>query len=167
MSGGESEAAVTSSGRFFAVLMVAVGLATLVLLWVAVLSPMFSPKGGAPTKDKPAAVSRCSPASPALVDTVAEGLTVTGGGSLKGAYVVKSNDFNKAYFVAANIVGQGLSGQDTGVWVTNSESGQGSVYAVNAFAKEFSDRGDGGQTDAGFSMNDDGAREVEACAKSG
>jgi hypothetical protein len=40
-----------------------------------------------------------------------------------------------------------------------------SIYAVDEVAKEFSDWGDGGQTDAGFSINDDGAQEARACSE--
>ncbi|HWH13285.1 MAG TPA: hypothetical protein VNT51_00955 [Miltoncostaeaceae bacterium] len=52
-----------------------------------------------------------------------------------------------------------------GVWVTNdvSSQGPGLVYAVDPFAEQFSDWGDGDQTDAGFSANDDGVDEAKAC----
>ncbi len=86
-----------------------------------------------------------------------------GGGSLRSAQVVRSADFNSAYFVAADIQGAGLEGpHDIGVWVTNRLDGRG-AFSVNGHANEFSDWGDGGQTDAAFSMSDDGASEAEDC----
>ncbi len=49
--------------------------------------------------------------------------------------------------------------------VTNDLNGGGLIYSVDAVAEEFSDWGPGGQTDAGFSMSDDGAQESVDCAK--
>jgi hypothetical protein len=106
-------------------------------------------------------VSRCNPASAALLSRIEQGLTVYGGGSLANGQTVKSRDFESVYFVAADIQGEGV---EVGVWATNSLT-SGLTYSVNALAKEFSDWGDGGATDARLSMSDDGAAEAEACVR--
>jgi hypothetical protein len=76
---------------------------------------------------------------------------------------VRSGDYEKAYFVAADIEGPGLDGRQVGVWVTDDLGSGGLTYSVNDVAKEFSVWGDGGKTDAQFSMVDSGARAAETC----
>lgn len=110
--------------------------------------------------------TRCKPVNGALVSAISEGPTVDGVGGLRNAQAVQSDDFESAYFVAADLQGEGLEGaNDIGVWVTNDLQAPSSVYAVDEVAKEFSDWGDGGQTEAGFSINDDGAQEARGCAE--
>lgn len=111
----------------------------------------------------PTPASRCQPAPAILLDSIAEGLTVTGGGGLRNGWTVRSDDFEKAHFVAAEITGEGMSGT-VGLWVTNDPASPGTLYSVNAFAKEFSDWADGGSTDAAFNQANDGAREAIDCA---
>ena len=75
-----------------------------------------------------------------MKDAIAEGLTVDGGGSLRGGWIVKSSDFKKVYFVALEVDGPGIDGDgDVGTWATNSRSGAGLIYAVDPVAREFSD----------------------------
>lgn len=107
--------------------------------------------------------SRCQPAPAILLDSIAEGLTVNGGGGLRNGWTVRSDDFEKAHFVAAEITGEGMTGT-IGLWVTNDPASPGALFSVNAFAKEFSDWADGGSTDAAFNQANDGAREAIACA---
>jgi hypothetical protein len=85
-------------------------------------------------------VGRCEKVSSAVLNAIAEGLTVTGGGTLRGGYAVKSKDFSKVYMVAADIQGTGMEGNsEVGVWATNSLDGTGLIFAVDGLAKEFSD----------------------------
>jgi hypothetical protein len=109
-------------------------------------------------------VSQCEAAAPALLAAIGNGLTVTGGASLANGFVVKSRDFQKVYFVAARITGAGMS-DTVGLWATNDPSGGGFVYSIDAFAREFSDWGDGSKTDAHLSESDDGGAAAKACAK--
>lgn len=107
--------------------------------------------------------SRCEPVSAAMVDAIATGLTVNGGGSLRAATAVKSNDHVNAYFIAADIQGPGMMGtKEVGVWTSNSlEPGRGSIAAVDGHAKEFSDWG----TIRDVSQSDDGVSEARSCTK--
>jgi len=113
-----------------------------------------------------AADSRCEPVDDALVSAISDGLTIDGGGSLRNAQAVRSDDFESAYFVAADVQAAGLEGaNDIGIWVTNDLAAPTSIYAVDEVAQEFSDWGDGGQTDARFSASDDGAQAARGCAE--
>jgi hypothetical protein len=112
------------------------------------------------------ASARCVDVSQARVAQIEEGLTVTGGGTLEGAKAVKSDDFSKVYFISAEIQGSGMEGQgEVGTWASNSidANDPGTTYAVDGLAKEFSDWGDGGKTDADLDMSDDGAEESKDC----
>lgn len=110
--------------------------------------------------------SRCRKVPTAVVDAISTGLEVEGGGKLRGARAVRSDDFERAYFVSADIQGPGLEGSDDiATWTTNRLGEGGLIYAVGGLANEFSDWGDGGETDAGFSLEDDGAEESIECAK--
>jgi hypothetical protein len=121
----------------------------------------------APTTTAPptTVASRCEKVSRALLDGIAEGLTVTGGGSLRNGYAVKSNDFSKVYMVAADIQGAGMEGTgEVGVWATNSLELGGLIFAVDSFAKQFSDWGHGDETDANITPSSDGVSEAKECA---
>jgi len=108
---------------------------------------------------------RCEKVSSALLNAIAEGLTVTGGGTLRNGYAVKSKDFAKVYMVAADIQGVGTEGDsDIGVWATNSLDGAGLIFAVDGRAKEVSDWGHGDTTDANITQSSDGVTEAKECA---
>ena len=118
---------------------------------------------------KPAApttvVGRCEKVSSALLNAIAEGLIVSGGGTLREGYAVKSKDFNQVYMVAADIQGTGMEGNsEIGVWATNSLDGSGLILAVDGLAKEFSDWGHGDTTDAHITQSSDGVSEAKECA---
>jgi hypothetical protein len=118
---------------------------------------------------KPAApttvVGRCEKVSSAVLNAIAEGLTVTGGGTLREGYAVKSKDFNQVYMIAADIQGTGMEGNgEIGVWATNSLDGAGGIFAVDGVAKEFSDWGHGDTTDAHITQSSDGVAEAKECA---
>jgi hypothetical protein len=90
---------------------------------------------------------------------------VSGGGTLRNGHAVKSNDFSKVYMVAADIQGGDMEGNgEVGVWATNSLDGTGLIFAVDGFAKEFSDWGHGDTTDANITQSSDGAAEAKECA---
>lgn len=131
--------------------------------------PTDVPPTAEPTKEpaeEEVANSRCEPVDDALVDGISEGLTVDGGGSLRNAQAVRSGDYKKVWFIAADIQGPGLEGsEDIGIWATNSLVGEGLIMAVGGYATEFSDWGDGGQTDAQLSTSDDGAQEARGCVE--
>jgi hypothetical protein len=110
-------------------------------------------------------VGRCEQVSSALLNAIAEGLTVTGGGTLRNGYAVKSDDFSKVYMVAADIQGVGMeSDGEVGVWATNSLDGSGLIFAVDGLAKEFSDWVHGDTTDANITQSSDGVSEAKNCA---
>lgn len=72
--------------------------------------------GETAAQDAPAS-DRCEDVPRALVDAIATGLTVQGGGTLRQAQAVKSEDFDRVYFVSAEIDGAGLEGSgDIGTW---------------------------------------------------
>src|SRR5687768_554495 len=58
-----------------------------------------SPQG---TASATTVTGRCEKVSSAVLNAIAEGLTVTGGGTLRNGYAVKSDDFSKVYMVAAD-----------------------------------------------------------------
>lgn len=125
------------------------------------------PTAAAPTAPVQAsqATSRCVPAPEPLVAAISDGLDIAGGGSIEHVQAVKSDDFEQAWFIAGDLQGASLNqAGPIAVWVTNEIDGTGMIYSVNSFATEFSQWGDGGTTDAEFSMTDDGANEAEDCA---
>jgi hypothetical protein len=115
------------------------------------------------------ASARCENVPQALVDAMEEGLEVTGGGgTLTNAKAVKSNDFERVYFISADIDGPGLEGpDDIGTWAKSGplRVGEGLILAVDGVANEFSDWGDGRKTDAMLSMDNDGAEESKDCVE--
>jgi hypothetical protein len=119
------------------------------------------------TERQDAPESRCVAVPKGLVDAIEEGLTVQGGGTLRNARAVKSEDFNNVYMVAAELQGAGLEGaDDIGVWATNGlQAGEGLIFAVDAVAKEFSGWGDADRTDAQITQAADGAQEAADCAR--
>jgi hypothetical protein len=110
-------------------------------------------------------VGRCEKVSSAVLNAIADGLTVSGSGALRNGYAVKSKDFSKVYMVAADIQGTGMEGDnEIGVWTTNSLDGAGLILAVDEVAKEFSDWGHGDTTDANITQSSDGVSEAKECA---
>lgn len=107
--------------------------------------------------------SRCQRAPSLVLRAIEQGLTVQGGGSLRNGWYVRSGDFERVYFVAADIEGPGMTGPDqVGLWTTNRVNEQRGAYAVNGFAQEFSDWGRSSQV--GISQFDDGGIEALKCA---
>lgn len=119
-----------------------------------------------------AAPERCLDLRAEVVEGISEGLQITGGGSLRFAQAVKSDDFGRVYFISADLQGWALTGPTTlahgrsGATFGLGPNGPGLVYAVDAVAKEFSNWGDGSKTDANLTMGDDGAEESRDCVRS-
>lgn len=121
-----------------------------------------------PQPTVPAFLTRCVPASESLVMIIQDGIDdVIVGNYVTEAYAVKSNDFERVYFVAAYIYGDGMEdGVGPGVWAKSGElDGPGLFFSIDGFANEFSSWGDGGSTDAQLSQIDDGAQEAAKCAE--
>lgn len=93
---------------------------------------------------------KCEDPERSLVEAIATGLTVSGGGDLEGAAVVtvasdRRNDRGwPAQIVAAQITGAGLDGA-VGAWATAETETDGPIFAVDGIAKEFSDWGSAAQ----------------------
>jgi hypothetical protein len=115
------------------------------------------------------ASTRCLPVSKALRRAIATGLTVTGGGKLGEAAAVRSEDFEKVYYVSAVILGSGLEGGETvGTWATNSlRPGGGLIMAADSIAREFSDWGEAAKEGSPAAevrgLENDGAQESRDC----
>jgi len=111
----------------------------------------------------------CLAVAPDKIANIAQGLTVTGGGTLDAATAraVRSTEYDQVFFIAAEIDGTGMEGKgDIGVWASNSlEPGDGLIFAVGGFATEFSDWGDGSKTDAQMSITSAGAGEAKDCVR--
>jgi hypothetical protein len=96
------------------------------------------------TVTEAAASAECVEPDPALVDGIAQGLTVEGGGDLGNAQAVevpkdKRNDQGwPKIMVAAEITGPGMQGI-VGAWASGEMGGP--IVALNPMAREFSDWG--------------------------
>lgn len=126
--------------------------------------------------------SRCLNVPAALSQAIGEGITFdgpgtrsgavrtdeakTGDGSVRNAAAVKSNDYENAYFISADIQGPGLEGpDDVATFVTNRLSGTdfGIIMAADQVAKDFSVFPDAAKTDFEISFTDDGGEEARSC----
>lgn len=83
--------------------------------------------------------------------------------SLRNAKAVRSNDFEKVYFVSAYIQSESLPEADIATFSMNNLDGPTSVLAINDSAKEFTDWPDGDRTQSRMTLSDDGARESRDC----
>ncbi len=111
--------------------------------------------------------SRCVPASNEQIDAIRAGVKdIAESNDVKSGWAVKSNDFEKVWFVAVKIYGPGMeNGTGPGLWAISGEiNSPGMILAVDGFAKEFSPYPDAGKTDAAITITDDGAKEALLCA---
>jgi hypothetical protein len=111
------------------------------------------------------AANRCLIVAAPVVRAIQSGLTVGGGGRLVGARAVKSRDYRSVYFISAVIRGSGMGRHTVGTWATNRLRLGGLIYAVDSFANEFSDWGDGRKISAHLSMADDRASASRKCIR--
>jgi hypothetical protein len=113
----------------------------------------------------PSVASRCVAVSKGKLKNIALGLHVTGGGTLTSGYAVKSSDYAEVWFIAAVIDGPGMGKGVVGIWASNSlEPNNGLIFAIDAYAGEFTDWGLGSTTDANITQNNDGVAEAAICA---
>ena len=67
---------------------------------------------GCITNSNSSTANRCLEVSQFIISNIESGLDVYGGGSLRNAKAVKSNDFESVYFISTDIQGSGLEGDD-------------------------------------------------------
>jgi hypothetical protein len=112
---------------------------------------------------------RCVPASFQQMDVIRAGVKgISENNDVKDGFAVRSNDFNRIWFVAAEITGPGIDpNKAVGLWAIPGELNKptSGAWSVNGFAIEFSDWGDGTKIDAQLSISDDGAKEALSCAQ--
>lgn len=113
------------------------------------------------------AQDRCQSVPDGKLQDIESGLTVDGEGSITDGAAVRSDAFERLYFIAAEFDGPGLEGSgDVGVWASNRlQGGQGVLMSVSEIAVEFSVFRDGGKTDARVEMADDGAQDAVQCLR--
>lgn len=102
-----------------------------------------------------------------LVDGISTGLTAHGDASLRGARAVRSADFERVWFVAADIQAPGLEGDDEiAVWAVTGDvtsyKWSGLITSASGRARQFSDWG---TLEATNGRSDDGNRESADCVK--
>jgi hypothetical protein len=115
----------------------------------------------ATTATPPAAESRCTAATTDLMTPLANKVTLEDARLINGQ-VVKSEDHDDVYFVAAEIDSLRLPNSgDVAVWATTSPHGAEAIFSVNELAKQSSDWRDAEAIDV--SPDDDGAAEARAC----
>jgi len=107
---------------------------------------------------------RCESPSRRLLNNIASGLEVSGGGTIGRGGAVRSGAHSNGYFVAAEIQGAGMDDQ-VAVWFTNRLDGSGMLFSVDNMAQEFSVFPDAGRTVAEATMSDPGARESRTCVQ--
>lgn len=102
---------------------------------------------------------RCLPASEAAVAAITDGLEA--GTTLVEPYIVRSRDYNRAYFVSGRVEGA-PGGEQLATWaVTDPEPSGTLVFAVTEPAKRLSSFSDAGGS---FSGTDDGVGVSQECA---
>jgi hypothetical protein len=136
---------------------------------VFLLSQQRSPTGNSALDEfldrtpRPTPAPGCFTVSSAVLERISQGLIP--GVTLRNGKAVRSGDYRRVWFVAAEIDGPGIEGSgDVGVWATNSLTEGGLTFAVGGMAHQFSDWGHGEDTDAAMSISSDGYREAERCA---
>ncbi len=156
--GAERTAQIAADNR--KLLSVAVGAFLLLLLIGVVASPFIDSDAGS------GASARCDDVPSEVVDIPSTGLAVTGGGSVRSVKAVSSTDYQKVWFVSAELEGPGLEGNgDIGTWTTNSldPAKPAGFLAVDSIANQFSNWTDGRKANPRFGMGDDGAEESRGC----
>ncbi len=104
---------------------------------------------------------RCQVIDPATVEAIASGSKLPGY-RFDHARAVKSNDFERIYFISAEVTGPGRPNA-VGTWASNRvEPGEGLIWAVDDVARSSTTwpKPSGAQT---MSMADDGAELSREC----
>ena len=109
-------------------------------------------------------LERCQVPSDAFMNRLASGLDISGEGSIRDWWAVKSQDAEDMYFVSATIDGPGMGGGQIATWATNRiGGGHGPIFSTDAMADEFSEWPLA--VDVGSGMAIDGAWESQDCVK--
>lgn len=117
--------------------------------------------------------SRCLPVGKSLKKAIGSGLTVEGGGKLGKAAAVRSEDFEKVWYVSAVIRGPGMGADTVGTWASNiepsTEDAGGLIMGADSIAREFSDWGadaaEGSPAAEVRGLENDGAQESRDCLR--
>ena len=137
---------------------VMVAVAGLILLYVGmIILPYESGKEAVQQE------SRCVTPHPDIVTEIASFLDLEGKATLRGAQAVRTRDYERVWFVAADIQAPGLEGSDdVFVWATQSVDQMGSwINSVRGGSETVSKW----PNDYGFTTADDGAREAKECTR--
>jgi len=117
--------------------------------------------------------SRCLEVHPKLLRSIETGLTTEGKGTLRDGQAVRSKDYDKVWFVAAELDASGLEGDgDIAVWGTNEDPSKGSssglIIRADGLSAEFSDWGSfvGEGSDLDLQVTDEGVQEAKDCVAS-
>lgn len=87
-----------------------------------------------------------------------------GGLRLSNGKAVRSPDFKKVFFVAADVTAPGVSGY-SGVWSVNDLQSPGLILAVDGFAQKFTVWPDADKTDARISRADPSVNRAKDCLR--
>lgn len=115
----------------------------------------------------PTQVSRCILATSQQIELLRQGIkAIEPNNDVLQGFAVRSNDFERVWFVSAEITGAGIEPkQAIGLWAMAGEPEfPTGVLSINGFALNFSDWFDGTKTEAQMTMFDDGAQEALTCA---
>lgn len=110
----------------------------------------------------------CLPATQSQMELINYGIKdVQSSNYAVNGWIVRSDEFQRVYIVAAWIYGPGIeSGAGPGVWAVGGEPDQpGTILAVNGFAKQFTAFPNAGLTDAEITLSTHGVDESIYCAE--
>jgi hypothetical protein len=125
----------------------------------------------AATEGEPAEASRCLHVGGSLKKAIASGLTVKYGGWLGKAAAVRSDDFERVWYVSAVILGPAIGAETVGTWAVNvkpdAKYAGGLIIAADSVAREFSDWGEAAAEGSPVAevrgLENDGAQESRDC----
>lgn len=141
------------------------GLLLLVILMAVcwgIIEDSTPPSESTSTPTSTPVVLSCLDVPRALLDLIESTLTVYGGGTIPTGKAVRSRDYERIFFVSVRIEGAGMNGT-VATFATNRLDGTGVVYSVDGAAREFSQLGYGGTTQAEITMARSGARASQRC----
>ena len=145
-----------------------IGVAAFVVILVVMLNSCSGDKDEPRQSSASVQASRCEPASALQLEGINIFVKdVASYNFVRSGSAVKSEDYVNVYFVAAKVYGPGIEdGAGPGVWfITGDKDSPVMFLSVNGTAKEFSSCPHGNKTKAEATMESDGAREAERCAR--
>jgi hypothetical protein len=117
---------------------------------------------------EPTPSPRCLAASELQMEYIRNGIKqIQESNDALNGYAVRSNDYQRVWFVSAEITGPGIEAkQAIGLWAMSGDlEFPTTVFSVDGFAKEFSYWSDGTKAEPQLSISDDGAQDALSCAK--